>query len=81
MKYATERPYSDPEKAARRILEIAIRLKQSRTAAFLLRKSTAPFFGRRKPGRIRLRHADRDRARLTRYAQVWHLREVHACGR
>ena len=43
MKYTTDRPYADPEKAARRILEIANSLSRFR-AASTSRKSTSRFF-------------------------------------
>ena len=42
MKYATDRPLADPEKAARKILEIANRLRRSRTVASTSRRSMAP---------------------------------------
>jgi hypothetical protein len=41
MKYATDRPFADPEKAARKIVEIANATEAVQDAAFTSRRSTA----------------------------------------
>ena len=43
MKYATERPYSDPEKAARRILEIANSVEAIQDGRIHVEKINGPF--------------------------------------
>jgi hypothetical protein len=46
MKYATHREYADPEKAARKLLEIANTSRPSRTGASISRRSTARSYSR-----------------------------------
>jgi hypothetical protein len=46
MKYATERPYSDPEKAARRILEIANSVEAIQDGRIHVEKINGPFLFR-----------------------------------
>ena len=43
MKYATDRPYSDPEKAARRILEIANSVEAIQDGRIYIEKLNSPF--------------------------------------
>ena len=43
MKYATERPYSDPEKAARKILEIANSVEAIQDGRIHVEKINGPF--------------------------------------
>ena len=47
MKYATDREYADPEKTARKLLEIANTVEPSRTVASISRRSTARFCSRK----------------------------------
>jgi hypothetical protein len=78
MKYATARPYSDPEKAARRILEIANAVEpvQGRihiekvNESFLFRDGGSPHG-------IWRRHETRHRAWLAGDARVRNLRDLH----
>ena len=46
MKYATDRPYSDPEKAARRILEIANTVEAIQDGRIHVEKINGPFLFR-----------------------------------
>jgi hypothetical protein len=43
MKYATERPYSDPEKAARRLMEHALALEPVQDGRIYIEKINGPF--------------------------------------
>ena len=44
MKYATERPFADPEKAARRLLEIASTVEPVQDGRLHIEKINAPLF-------------------------------------
>lgn len=46
MKYATDRPYSDPEKAARKILEIANSVEAIQDGRIHVEKINGPFLFR-----------------------------------
>jgi hypothetical protein len=71
MKFTADRPYADPEKAARKLVEIANTVDQ-----------LAFFKGRRQPRRICRRVAGGDRSRMAGDPSIRHLREVHPsrCG-
>jgi hypothetical protein len=46
MKFSPDRPYSDPEKAARRLLEIAIAVEAVQDGRIPIEKINAPFLFR-----------------------------------
>ena len=46
MKFSPDRPYSDPEKAARKIIEIANRVEAGQNGRILVEKINAPFLFR-----------------------------------
>ena len=78
MKLTTDRPYADPEKAARRIVEIASTIGRCKTDASISSWSTGRFcFAIRQSGRVRRGHDARYRARLVDDARELHFRSVH----
>lgn len=78
MKYAADRPFSDPEKATRRLLEIANATEAIQDGRIHIEDQCPVPEGRRQPGPIRRRPRSRDRARLAVEARVRDLCEVHA---
>jgi hypothetical protein len=78
-KHEHDRPYADPEKAARKILEIANSVEAVQDGRIHIEKINGPFLFREKgtpvAGRIQ-----GDRARLARAARERDLCEVHAGG-
>ena len=78
MKYATARPYADPEKAARRILEIANAVEPVQ-GRIHIEKINEPFLFRDggSPAEYGARHETRDRARLADDARIRDLRDLH----
>jgi hypothetical protein len=80
MKYTTERPYSDPEKAARRILEIANAVEAIKGGRIHVEKINGPFLFR--DGGSPAEYGAGMKLAIERGwlgdAQVRHLREVHA---
>ena len=56
MKYATTRPFADPEAAARKLLEIANATEAVQDGRIHIKQINGPLLkGRRYPGRIRCR--------------------------
>ena len=78
MKYATTRPYADPEKAARRIVEIANAVEPFQ-GRIHIEKVNEPFlYSRwRQSGGIRRRNEARHRSRLADDARIRDLRNLH----
>ena len=70
MKYATDRPYSDPEKAARKILEIANSVEAIQDGCIHVEKINGPFLFRDggSPAEYGTGMEARDRSRLARDA-------------
>lgn len=70
MKFIAERPCADPEKAARKILEIANGGEPVQDGRIHIEKINGPFLIQswRQPGRIRCRNETRHRGRLARDA-------------
>jgi hypothetical protein len=64
MKFATDRPYADPEKAARRIVEIASTVEPAQDGRIYIELINGPLFKEGKPCRVRHGHGARHRARL-----------------
>ena len=79
MKYTADRPFADPEKAARRLIQHAHAFKPVQDGRIYVEKIHGPFlFGDKADacgvcGRPRARH----RTRLAGIARQWDLREVH----
>jgi hypothetical protein len=78
MKYATARPYADPEKAARRIIEIAHAVEpiQGRIHIEKINESFL-FRDRGSPTEYGAGPQARDRARLAHDARIRDLRDLH----
>ena len=70
MKYAAPRPYADPEKAARRIVEIASTVEPVQDGRIHVELINGPFLFKDKgqPGRVRRGHEAGAGARLARHA-------------
>jgi len=66
MKFAETRIYADPEKAARKLVEIASTIEPVQDGRIHIEKINAPFLyqSTRHAGRVQRRLAARDRARL-----------------
>jgi hypothetical protein len=64
MKYATDRPFADPEKAARKLLEIANETEAVQDGRIHIEKINGPFLFKEESGRIRCWPQARHRARL-----------------
>ena len=79
MKYAADRPYADPEKAARRILEIANSVEPIQ-GRIHIEKINEPFLipRPRQPGRVQCGPLIRDRPRLAQDARSRNFRHLHA---
>jgi hypothetical protein len=77
MKYATARPYAGPEKAARRILEIANAVEPIQ-GRIHIEKINEPFLFRDRGSRVRLRPQTRDRVRLAQDARIRDVCDLHA---
>jgi hypothetical protein len=77
MKYATAHPYADPEKGARRILEIAklVEPVHGRINIEKITNLSLPRSG--KPSRVRCWYQTRDRARLAADARIPDLRHIN----
>jgi len=75
MKFAESRPYADPEKAARRIVEIASTVEPAQER----RVDQWPVLvqGQEKPRRVRRGHGAHHRARPADDARERHLRALH----
>ena len=82
MKYATARPYADPEKAARRILEIANAVEPIQ-GRIHIEKINEPFLFRDRgsPAEYVRGPQTRDRPRLAQDARGRDLRHLHAYRR
>ena len=82
MKYATDRPYSDPEKAACRLMGQAQASNRSKMAGSISRRSTARPVRRQGHARGIQRRARADGlAWLARTTREWHVRRTHAMRR
>ena len=80
MKFAADRPFSDPEKAAK--LRSPTASRRSRTAGSISRKSTGHSFSAMAAARPNTKPASTwARARLAGNARERNLRQVHAGGR
>jgi hypothetical protein len=65
MKYATNRPYSDPEQAARRLMEHAQTFQPIQEGRIYIEKINGPFlFGEGHAGGIQRRAQAGDQARM-----------------
>ena len=81
MKYATDRPYADPEKAARRLMEIANTIEAIQAGRIPRQKDQPSFPARRCPAsRVWRRVEVCDLRGLVPEARVWNLCEVHPAG-
>jgi hypothetical protein len=79
MKYATHRPYSVPEKAARRLMEHAQAFEPIQDGRIYIEKINGPFlFCEGNARRVQRRPGACDIARLARDARERHVREAHA---
>src|SRR5437016_1823834 len=80
MKYTSPPPFADPEKAARRILEIANAVEPIQDRIHI-EKINEQFLFRdlaRHPGRVRRGPQTRDRVRLAQDARIRDFRHLHA---
>jgi hypothetical protein len=79
MKFAEPRPYADPEKAARRIVEIASTVEPAQDGRIHIELINGPFLFKDKgsPARVRRGHEAGARTRLAGDAREWHLCPVH----
>ena len=62
-KYAANRPYADPEKAARRLIEIASTIETIQEGRIYIERITGPSYSRTRLGRKSTRQASRWRWR------------------
>ena len=83
MKLTADQPYADPEKAARKILEIANSVEAIQDGRIRIEKINGPFLYREggHAGRIQGWPGSGDRPRLAGAARERNVREVHAGGR
>jgi hypothetical protein len=83
MKFATDRPYSDPEKAARKILEIANAAEAVQDGRIHIEKINAPFLYREgaTPAEHKGWPGPGNRPRLSGASRERHVRPVQAGGR
>ena len=79
MRFAPDRLWSDPEKAARKLLEIANAVEVVQDGRIYIELINGPFLFRN-AGRIQGRPELGDRARLTGASRIRNLCEVHAPG-
>ena len=79
MKFAPDRPYSDPEKAARKILEIANTVEVTQDGRIHIEKINGPILFREKgtPAEYKAGLGPGDRARLAGDARERNVRPVH----
>jgi hypothetical protein len=82
MKFAPDRPYSDPEKAARKLIEIANSVETTQDRRIYIEEINRPFLYEHKGSTSRVQGWPRssDRARLAGAARIRDLREVHSSG-
>jgi len=80
MKFAADRPYSDPEKAARKIVEIANGVEVVQDGRVYIELINGPFLFREKgtPDEYKAGLGSGDRARMAGDARERHLWPVHA---
>ena len=64
MKYVNDRPFADPEKAARKLLEIANSIEVAQDGRIYIELINGSFLGERYAGRIQGRLRSGGRARL-----------------
>ena len=83
MKHVTNRPYSDPETAARKLLEIANTVEAVQDGRIYIEKINGPMLFKEgaSPAEYKAGLQTRDRARLAGAAREWNLREVHPSRR
>lgn len=82
MKFATTRPYADPETAARKLIELANAVEAVQDGRIHIELLNGPMLFELKatPAEIQRRPQARDRARVAGHAREQHLREVHPAG-
>ena len=80
MKFAADRPYTDPEKAARKIVEIANAAEAVQDGRIHIEKINGPFLYRERgtPDEYKAGLRSGDCAGLVGAARERHLRPVHA---
>jgi len=80
MKYATSRPYADPERAARKLLEIATEVEAAQDVRIHIEKLNGPFLYREKgsPAEYGAGLAYAIEKRLTVAERIPNLCEVHS---
>src|ERR1700692_1368963 len=83
MKYTADRPFADPEKAARKLLEIANATEAVQDGRIYIETINGQFLfkGGRDTGVGRSRASARHRPGLALEARVGHVCEVHGGGR
>ncbi|MET4721206.1 hypothetical protein ABIF63_005312 [Bradyrhizobium japonicum] len=81
MKRAEERPYADPEAAARKLVELAANVEGVQDGRIYIERINAPVQAEREQHRVRRRAQARDRARLVVEARKRHLCENDAAQR
>ncbi len=83
MKHADERPYANPEAAARKLVEIATSVEAVQDGRIYIERINAPFFVQAEGQwqRVRRRAQTRDRARLAPAARERDLRALAKLGR
>ena len=82
MKFTTDRPYSDPEKAARKLVEIANSVEVVQDGRIYIELINGPFLFREgRAGGIQGWPGSGDRARLAGATRKRNVRSVHATRR
>ncbi len=78
MKFAEPRPFSDPEAAVRKLIEIANAAEAVQDARIYIERINGPFLAADgSPAEIPRRHRARDREGLAMATRIRDLREIH----